>query len=404
MPTNEKMKPRLRPVEAFPVDRGGRQWIALVDPSGLAPARVALSPHAFFIVSHFDGRNTLSDIQMAFVRRYGQVVPSEQVAGLIRQLDEALLLDSPRFAAQLKSQVDAYVASNVRSFRKESLPPDEVLAPLLEQIVQPIRTGGSTNGRAHLAGLVVPHLDYPRGLPCYTAGYGTLAALAQGGHVPELVVVLGTNHYGMKTAPVGTDKDFETPDGRVATDRQAVRELSDLYGNDLLEGQYDHVREHSVELQVAVLARLLGAPRFKMAGFLMPDACEPASQGHLERFADALGKLAAKRDGAMLVVAGADLSHVGERFGDERPLEDDWLKHVENSDRQVVEHLAAGKPEGFIDALRDNSNITRICSSGNLYVLRQALRQATWQDLGYHQACDAETGTCVTCIAAALWQ
>ncbi len=106
----------------------------------------------------------------------------------------------------------------------------------------------------------------------------------------------------------------------------------------------------------------------------------------------------------MLMIAGADLSHVGPRFGDDRPLEDAWLKHIADSDKAVVKLLQAAQPEGFVDALRDNSNITRICSTGSLYVLRHALRHATWQDLGYHQASDPDSGTCVTCIAAALWR
>lgn len=396
------MKPRLRGVEAFPVERAGQQWIALVDPSGLAPAQVAVSPHAFFLLSHFDGRNRIADIQAAFVRRFGQVVSSEQIADIARQLDEALLLDSPRFAEVYQAQVEAYLAGEVRPLRRESLPPDEVLQPMLDRMVQPL--SGTREGGDHLVGLVAPHLDYTRGLPCYVPAYGTLANEAAAGRAPELVVVLGTNHYGMKPGAVATEKDFETPFGRVATDGQALRQLSDQCGTVLLEGQYDHLREHSAELQVTVLARLLGPERFQIVSILLPDACEAESQERLDGLALALAALGQQRDGSMLIVAGADLSHVGPRFGDERPLADAWLKHIADSDRQVVSHLQAGKPEAFVEALRDNSNITRICSSGNLYVLRHALRRAAWQDLGYHQAADAESGTCVTCIAAALWQ
>lgn len=404
MPSLDNMKPRLRPVEAFPVEQAGRQWIALVDPSGVTTAQVALTPPAFFIISHFDGQHSLADVQAAFVHRFGQVVPMEQIVGLIRQLDEALLLDSAHFAAKLKVQVDSYVASEVRALRRESLPPDDVLLPMVDEIVRPGKVGESADGRKHLAGLIAPHLDYPRGLPCYTTAYGTLAAQVLAGRSPELVVILGTNHYGMKPGPVVTDKDFETPYGRVAADREAVRQMNDLYKGNLLEGQYDHVREHSVELQVTLLARLMGSDRFRIVSVILPDACEPASQSQLDRLAVALSSMAAQRNGSMLIVAGADLSHVGPRFGDERPLEDSWLKHIADSDREMVKLLQAAQPEGFVDALRDSSNITRICSSGNLYVLRHALRQATWQDLGYHQASDAESGTCVTCIAAALWR
>jgi AmmeMemoRadiSam system protein B len=208
----------------------------------------------------------------------------------------------------------------------------------------------------------------------------------------------------MRFEPVATDRDFETPFGRVAADHDAIRLLSSVYGGDLLAGQYDHLREHSVELQVTVLARLLGAGRFKMAGFLLPDACEPTCQANLEKLAGGLARLVAERDGSMLIVAGADLSHIGSRFGDDRAIESVWLKDVAASDEAALSHLESAQPEGFVEHLRRTSNATRVCSSGSLYVLRRALPGAAWQGLGYHQASDPESGTCVTCVAAALWE
>ncbi len=397
-------KPVLRPVETFSIEQDGQQWIGLHDPSGFSPAQVALAPVAFFIITHFDGQHTIADVQAAFVKRFGQVVSSAQVASLLRQLDEVYLLDTPRFAKHYQSQVQAYLDSDMRMLRPESLPPGEQLESMLQQMTQPLRVAGLPKGRAHLAGLIAPHLDYPRGLPCYTTAYGMLASQTAAGKRPELIIVLGTNHYGMKFEPVATDKDFETPFGRAACDREAIRRLSDAYGGDLLAGQYDHLREHSVELQVMVLAQLLGAKRFRIVPLLLPDACEPTSQARLDKLARGLADLAGPRDGTVLIVAGADLSHIGSHFGDERQIEPVWLKDVAAADRAAVVHLQSARAEGFVEELRRTSNATRVCSSGSLYVIRRALADAVWQDLGYHQASDPETGTCVTCIAAALWR
>jgi hypothetical protein len=403
MAVSADFKPVLRPLEAFPIEQDGQQWIGLHDSTGFSPAQVALSPVAFFVISHFDGQHSIADVQAAFIKRFGQVVSLAQVSQLIRQLDEALLLESPRFAEVYGARVKAFLDNPVRPLREGSLPPAPQLEPLLRGMTQPLRTGGTGKGAASLAGLVAPHLDYPRGLPCYTTAYGTLASHLGNGQAPELIVILGTNHYGMKFGPVATDRDFETPFGRVASDRDAIRQLSGVYGDDLLAGQYDHLHEHSVELQVTVLARLLGAGRFRMAGFLLPDACEPTCQANLEKLASGLAKLAAERDGSMLIVAGADLSHIGSHFGDERPIEPTWLEDVAASDRAALAHLQSAQPEGFVEHLRGTNNATRVCSSGSLYVLRRALPRAVWQDLGYHQASDPESGTCVTCAAAALW-
>ncbi len=404
MSHSSDMKPTLRPLEAVPLEQDGQQWIALHDPSGLSPPQVAVSPVAFFIITHFDGQHSLADIQAAFIKRFGQVVATTQIAQLVRQLDEALLLDSPRFAALYQERVKDFLDCPVRPLHEGSLPPPAQLEQLLRKMTKPLGAEGPAPSRARLAGLIAPHLDYPRGLPCYTTAYGTLASQATNGSAPQLVVVLGTNHYGMKIAPVATDRDFATPFGNVAADKDAIRRLSDVYGADLLADQYDHLREHSVELQVTVLARLLGAERFHVAAFLLPDACEPTCQANLDRLAEGLAGLAAERDGSMLIVAGADLSHVGSHFGDDRPIEAAWLADVAAADRAALVHLQSAEPQGFVEQLRRTSNATRVCSSGSLYVIRRALSDAAWQDLGYHQASDPEAGTCVTCVAAALWR
>ncbi len=169
------------------------------------------------------------------------------------------MLDSPHFAETFQAQVDAYVASDVREFHRETLPPDDVLDPLLDEIVAPADRDDRRRRRRPGSPAWSPRTWTTRGA-CRAIPPPMVPwpVTCRAGAAPELVVVLGTNHYGMKPGPVATDKDFETPFGRVATDRQALQQLADLYEGDLLQGQYDHAREHSVELQVTVLARLLG--------------------------------------------------------------------------------------------------------------------------------------------------
>ena len=47
--------PKLRPVEAFPVEIEGRQMIGLRDPLGISPEVLFLSPEAFFLANLMDG-------------------------------------------------------------------------------------------------------------------------------------------------------------------------------------------------------------------------------------------------------------------------------------------------------------------------------------------------------------
>ena len=65
--------PRLRRVEAFPVQHEGRKCVALRDPAGYTAAIVLLHGPLLDIVSLFDGEHTIADIQAAMMRRHGAI-------------------------------------------------------------------------------------------------------------------------------------------------------------------------------------------------------------------------------------------------------------------------------------------------------------------------------------------
>src|SRR5438093_9038383 len=92
------LAPRLRPLEAFPVQHEGREMIALRDPAGYTDAIMLLPRVLLEIVSLFDGEHSIADIQAAVMRRYAELVPRERVTEIADALDEQGFLDSCRFA------------------------------------------------------------------------------------------------------------------------------------------------------------------------------------------------------------------------------------------------------------------------------------------------------------------
>src|SRR5271167_5206510 len=103
--------PKIRAVEAFPVEQQGQTLICLRDPSGLAPEPVMLGMGAWFIVTLFDGRMSLKDIQAAFAKRFGEMIPLEKLDELIAALDGAYFLDSPAFHARERRVREEFLAS-----------------------------------------------------------------------------------------------------------------------------------------------------------------------------------------------------------------------------------------------------------------------------------------------------
>lgn len=398
--------PRIRSVEAFPADEEGITF-AVMDPTGIAETPLSLSRAAMFVLGLMDGCRSVEEIRKAFLQSTGQVLPAGQLELMIQQLDAAHYLDSPRFAEHYNRMVAAYRMLPVR----ESLDPaslgaaDGGLPQLLDELLDH-EMPELPDVTARLVGLVAPHLDYPRGAPNYARAYGILRQCPP----PERIIVLGTNHFGQATGPVATRKHFRTPLGTTRTDAAFIKALEHRLGVDLCEREFDHKREHSVELQLLICQHLLGCEAFELVPILCHDASTPSGtapyDGQGADLAD-LGRAMAESidedDRTTLVIAGADLSHIGFRFGDECDLDVPFLREIEQHDLAALGALCGPGEELFLDYVRQQENRTRICSTGCLYTLSVALRGARRQLLGYHQAIDADSGTGVTSCAMAFW-
>jgi len=90
-------RPRLRPLDPFPVRAGSGQQFLLRDPRRLSTRKVIVPADIAFLLAQFDGSRTVREAQVSYVRRLGSLITSERIEDLLRQLDEALLLDTDRF-------------------------------------------------------------------------------------------------------------------------------------------------------------------------------------------------------------------------------------------------------------------------------------------------------------------
>jgi len=313
-------------------------------------------------------------------------------------LDQAHLLEGPSFEAHYASLVTAYRQAPVREMPHAAALGIDASGQVFEETLadaDPFEVDG------RIRGVIAPHLDYARGRPCYAIAYGML----RNREVPGRVVVLGTNHFGRSPTVVLTGKDFETPLGLARTDVAFIEKLEAGVGP-LREHEFDHAREHSVELQVAWLQYLYGSEAFSIVPVLCPDPCGPSGTApcygdgvDLHAFATTLGKVIRDDHVDTLVIAGADLSHVGAVFGDARPLDEAFLGEVARHDRTALAKLEQGGAEEFLEELRRHENATHVCSAGCIFAAATALSDARGRVLAYHQAVHSEEPNCVTCAA-----
>ncbi len=391
-------RPKLRPVEAFPVEAGGRKGIALRDPSGFTESVLVLPVPLLDIVSLFDGEHTLLDIQEVFMRRRGELLPSERLQEILGTLDEHGFLDSPGFARRREAIEAAFRASPARpavhagsAYAGE---PEALRQQVEGFFAHPDGPGptGEADRSAEVRGLVAPHIDFHRGGPIYAWAYRELARRSDA----DLFVIVGTCHAGMPDPFALTLKSFETPLGPAPVDREFAEALGRRYGHDLLGSELAHRAEHSIEFQAVLLRYLFGGRRDftvvpLLASFLHESPAlgkDPEADARVPRFFDALRGAIATSKRRVCLIAGADLAHVGPRFGDPEPVGPAALARVEREDRAMLEAVTAVDPAAFYESVARDGDGRRICGLSPIYTLLRCLppgrgrllRYAQWPD------------------------
>ncbi len=169
---------------------------------------------------------------------------------------------------------------------------DSYLHPLGPGKLPPLK-----EGRAGVAACVCPHAGYQYSGPVAAYSYLWLSGLRR----PELVVVVGPNHYGIGSG-VATYREgsWETPLGRLPVDSEASARIVELTG--LVDFDPEaHRREHSLEVQLPFLQELYGS--FK----LLPISLAFQDIETAKELGRGLAKMLAGKD--VILVASSDLTH-----------------------------------------------------------------------------------------------
>jgi AmmeMemoRadiSam system protein B len=387
-PANAPARPRLVPLEPKPVElRDGTQGVALRDPHGVLDGVALVTPAAYWILAHFDGRRTAAEARNA-LEQAGLRVSLADVERVASQAAEAGLVAGPAYEARRAAALAAFHSAPREPACAGSSYPDDpsaleaLLASFYADPAGPGRRDVSSRAGAGVRLLVAPHIDFGRGGPVYAHAYAALE-----GCDADLFVVFGTAHASPRRLFTLTRQDYATPLGTVTTERAVVDALAAELGDDELFGdELVHRGEHSCEFQMVWL-RWLFPDRPLRA---VPVLCSSIS--HLgdparatSRFLAALARATAGR--TVCHVAGADLAHVGPMYGDERAPSKDELAGFDRQDRSTLARLAGGDAGAFHrDAILEDER-RRLCGVAPIYAAMRAsdrgarlLRYGQWTD------------------------
>ena len=231
-------------------------------------------------------------------------------------------------------------------------------------------------------------------------------------------MIFGTAHTPLNQWFSVMRKDFETPLGDVHTDRSHIASIERHLGSSVAGQQVElfgdeiaHRIEHSIEFQAVFLRYALGDRPFTIVPILVSsfhefitDHQQPDQAPEVQAFLAALRAAEADRPGRVCYISGADMAHLGQRFGDEELLGRKRLRTQRQDDLRLLKHASAGDSQAWFDHVARQGDANRICGLSPTYVLLEAVRPSRGELLRYDQAVEPDGTSCVSFASMAFWR
>lgn len=437
-------RPRIRQLELVPLDQGAEPSYALRDPHGFA-GTAALPMGAAMLVTLMNGERTLSELQTAFAEKVGQQISLAEVETVVKQLDERMFLDSEKFAEHVEAITTAYDELDVRpaahaggAYFGEVEALQEQLADLFTCEGGPglLPWEGNTNGDfanaedRRLCGIMSPHIDFHRGGPAFAWAYDRIVAESDA----DVYVIFGTAHTPLKGLYSVSRKHFDTPLGTAQTDRDFIEELhsqvvsrtGEEEAERIFRDELPHRHEHSIEFQALMLQYILGSQRDGgqrdggqrdrqrdytivpiLVGSFHPFVLHhrsPSESPVVSDFVSALQATIAATDKKVCFIAGVDMAHIGQQFGDEQLLDEARLKQQWTDDQVLLGAACEGDTEGWFVHVAAVQDRNRICGLAPTYTMLQTMQPNRGEILKYDQAVADDKTSCVSFASVAFYE
>ena len=235
--------------------------------------------------------------------------------------------------------------------------------------------------------IVAPHAGLQYSGPVAAYAYAAVAECRY-----AVAVLVGPSHFiGFDGVSIWPDGAFETPLGSVLIERGLAAALQ-LASLDILPRPEAHSREHSLEMQLPFVSRLL--PGVPIVPLVMGYQTRRTAEMLGDALADAIAGWSGPSGRDVLLVASTDLSH---------------YQHATTAiqmDEVVLRHVDAMDPEGLMAALEREPH--HACGGGPLVsVLRAARRLGATEAtiLRYADSGDVsgDKSSVVGYMAAGVW-
>jgi AmmeMemoRadiSam system protein B len=409
----KEMQPKLRAIEAHLMQRGGQPAIVLRDPLRLSDQAVLLRPQLGLLLELCDGTRDESELRAALAVRAGIRLTPTALEQILAQLDDALLLDNERFAQAYTAALQEFRTAPWRPLDLAGInypaDPDE-LRDTLQRTVDSVPDTGQQTDDGPIRGLVSPHIDYQRGGPVYAQVWDRVAEAVR---EAEIAIIFGTDHLSGEEGLTLTRQHYATPWGVLPTARHIVEDMARAMGDKVaFRDELHHRVEHSIELATVWLHYLLGDQGDRPCE-LVPILCgsfqrfvteddQPGQDAKMSAAVEALRTATASS--RTIVVAAADLAHVGPAFGDFYPIDFVGRAKLTAADQQLMAAICTGDAEAFFQGVKEEQDRRRICGLPPIYLTLRYLDGAKGEVSGYMQCPADQRGTSLVSICGIVFR
>jgi len=379
----------MRWVEVLPVMQEGREMFYLRDPEGISEKPLVVSRDVLFLVALMDGTKSMRDLQEEYTRASGSLVYLEQIQAVVEAMDTSLLLDNNRYQTCLDGLKAEYEQAPYRRPCCSGKSYPENKEELLAYMDNMFAETETPQVSGEIQGILAPHIDYARGYKVYQETYRYLPLSDR-----KLLVIFGTCH-GMTTKLWNISlKDYCTPLG-ILPCRSELRGL--INNNAVLKehvGEWPHRNEHSIELQLPIIQFLLKHDDIEILPILTGSMQEYVTGGKhqdgpaLAELTDNLGQVLEQYGKPYLLVAGADLAHIGAQFGDSYALDQLTLSQSKSKDEEILGGVRQVDGERFLTTIRAEQDRRRICGLAPIYFQLSLLHGSRCDLVSYDQWTD----------------
>lgn len=323
----------------------------------------------------------------------------------VEVLERENFLDSARFKAYRKERDREFNESPTRpaAHAGNSYPDDP--AELRSMLDGFLAADTGTAQRSAPVAVIAPHIDFRVGGPSYGPAYNALRHSDA-----DTFIIFGVSHQMSYDSFMLSMKDFETPLGIMPTDRELIERFRENLPFELTHNEIAHKREHSIEFQAVFLRHIFPDRDIRIVPILTGSLYEYVEMGkgriegdeRLNTLYDTLSRTATELGRRVCYIAGADLCHIGRKFGDEFAART-ILPDVRRFDMELLRQATTPDPDGFIRTLAAHRNSYRVCGVAPIYATLRTAQPVSGELLVYDQWDETERDSAVTFASVAFY-